>query len=137
MTSLLPVDWHPALLCAVGAALVAYGWLTRLPAFRVTRGQRWCAVGAALALLAAYWWPLGDLAAHVSLAALVLQRLVVLLCVAPLLVSSLPQELVARATRPAALDAVAAACSKPAIAVLVVTVLGTASLVPAVVAWGA
>lgn len=135
MTSILPVSWHPALLGVLLAATAGFVAASTRDGWDVGPRQRWCFAGAIAALLAAYWWPLGDLAAHVSLAALVLQRLVVLLCVAPLLMSSLPTGLVVWLTRPAPVDAVVVACSKPQVAALVVTVVGTASLVPGVVAW--
>lgn len=135
MRSLLPVSWHPVLLVLLAAGTAGYAVVTTKDRWRVTRRRRWCFAGAMGGLFAAYWWPLGDLAAHVSLAALVLQRLVVLLFVAPMLMSSLPAELVDTATRPSPVDRVVVACSKPQVAAVVVTVVGTASLVPGVVNW--
>ena len=50
--------------------------------------------------MAAVTWPLGDLAAHWLLMALVLQRLLLTLAVPPLLVLGTPRPLIARLTRP-------------------------------------
>lgn len=135
MTGVLPVRWHPLVLGVLAIATMAYVVIARRARFEVSRRQRWCFAGAVAAFTAAYWWPLGDLSSHVSLAALVAQRLLVLVAACPLLLTSLPVELVARATRPAPVDAVASACSRPAIAVLLVTVVGSATLLPGVVAW--
>ena len=137
MSSLLPPSWHPALAAVLAAAAVAYAVATSRPAFRATPGERARFAAALVVLWVACGWPLGDLAAHVSLTATVLQRLLVMLAVAPLLVASLPVALVARWTRPPAVDAVSRALGHPAVAIVVVTVVGTVTLVPAVVSWGA
>ncbi len=50
-------------------------------------------------------WPLGDLAAHWSLSALVLQRCLLVLAVAPLLLAGLPDDVIRWLTRPASVDA--------------------------------
>ena len=76
-------------------------------------------------------WPLGDLAAHWSLAALVLQRCVLVLAVAPLLLAGLPDDVLGWATRPAPVDAVLLRLVRPPVAVAVVTVLLVGSMVPA------
>ena len=52
-------------------------------------------VGALVVALLAMGWPLGDLAAHWSLSALVLQRSVLVLAVASLLLSGLPDDVLA------------------------------------------
>jgi cytochrome c oxidase assembly factor CtaG len=135
VTSLLPVTWHPALDAVLVALSVAYVAVTRRTGLHATRVEAIRFAGAILVLLAAYGWPLGDLAAHVSLAALVLQRLLVLLAGAPLLMSALPGDLVTVATRPPVFDRLVVACSRPAVAVVLVTVVGTASLTPSAVAW--
>jgi cytochrome c oxidase assembly factor CtaG len=93
---------------------------------------------AALACTALAWgWPLGDLAAHVSLSALVVQRLVLMLAVAPLALGSLPDSLAASLTRPRAVDRTLVVLGHPLAAIATVTVVGTATLLPVVVAWGA
>jgi len=136
VSSLLPPTWHPALGAVLVAAVVAYAVITSRPGFRVTTAERVRFAGGLVVLWVACGWPLGDLAAHVSLTATVLQRLLVMLAAAPLLVASVPVAVVAWCTRPPAIDRVARAVSHPAVAILVVTVLGTMTLVPSVVTWG-
>jgi len=134
--SLFPVLWHPLLLEGLFAAGVAYAMATSKNRFPALRRQRW-EFGAAIVLTAAACgWPLGDLAAHVSLTATVVQRLVLMLAVASLLVASIPTDLAAALTRPRAVDRVVVALGHPGVAIGVVTVVGTATLVPAVVSWG-
>jgi cytochrome c oxidase assembly factor CtaG len=88
-----------------------------------------------LALLAlAVTWPVGDLAAHWALVALVVQRLLLLLAVAPLLLLGLPPGQVARWSRPAPVDAVLRTCSRPAPAVVVVTAVAVGTLTTGAVA---
>jgi len=79
-------------------------------------------------------WPLGDLAAHWSLCALVLQRCLLVLAVAPLLLAGLPDDTIGWATRPAPVDAFLMRVLRPPVAVVVVTVLLVGSMVPALVA---
>jgi len=137
VTSLLPPTWHPALAATLVAAAAAYAWLTSRATLAATARERAAFAGTIAVLWAACGWPLGDLAAHVSLTATVLQRLLVMLAAAPLLLASLPVDLIARCTRPAPIDRIARALSHPAVAILIVTIVGTVTLVPAVVTWGA
>jgi cytochrome c oxidase assembly factor CtaG len=116
-------------------AVLVYAIATRSDPFRATRAMRRRFVLAVVVLLVAYGWPLGDLAAHVSLSALVVQRLLALLCAAPLLLTSLPVNLTASLTRPAVIDRIVVVSSRPAIAVLIVSVVGTVSLTPAALSW--
>jgi cytochrome c oxidase assembly factor CtaG len=74
-----------------------------------------------------------DLAAHWSLIALVTQRLILLLAVAPLLLLGLPYDIVQWLTRPRAVDAVLTRLSRPPVAIVVVTVLAVGSMVPVLV----
>lgn len=100
----------------------------------VTRTGALSFVGAMVLLLCATTWPLADMAAHRLLVALVVQRLLLLLAVPPLLLRGLPRPLVSALTRPAAIDAVARLCSRPAPAVVIVTAVSLGTLnVPAVV----
>ena len=85
-------------------------------------------VGGVLVLVVAVTWPLGDLAAHWLLVALVLQRLLLTLAVPPLLVLGTPRPLIARLTRPAPVDAVLRVAVRPAPAVAIVTVIAVATL---------
>ena len=77
-------------------------------------------------------WPLGDLAAHWSLSALVLQRCLLVLAVAPLLLAGLPDDLIRWLTRPAPVDALLVRVLRPPVAVVTVTVLLVGSMAPGV-----
>ena len=88
-----------------------------------------------VALLVAFMWPLGDLAAHWSLLALVLQRLLLMLAVPPLLVAGTPRPILVRLTRPAAVDAVLRLVVKPVPAVAIVTVVAVGTLTREWSAW--
>jgi len=79
-------------------------------------------------------WPLGDLAAHWSLSALVLQRCLLVLAVAPLLLAGLSDQLIRWMTRPAPVDAVLIRVLRPPVAVVTVTVVLVVSVLPAPVA---
>jgi hypothetical protein len=86
-------------------------------------------------LLVVTIWPVGDIAATVSLSVATVQRLTITLLVAPLLLLSLPVSVLARATRPAAVDFVARRLAHPGFAMVLVTVLGTLTLAPSIVDW--
>jgi cytochrome c oxidase assembly factor CtaG len=90
-------------------------------------------VGACGASLLALTWPLADLAAHWSLTALVIQRLILLLAVAPMLLLGFPYDVLERITRPALVDAALVRCRRPATAIGFVTVVIVASTTPPVV----
>jgi len=79
-------------------------------------------------------WPLGDLALHWSVSALVLQRCLLVLAVAPLLLIGLPDDVIWWATRPAPIDAALVQILRPPVAVISVTVLLVGSMAPALVA---
>ena len=78
-------------------------------------------------------WPLGTVAAHWSLTALVVQRLLLVLAVAPLLLVGLPYDLIQWLTRPRWVDAVLLRVHRPPVAIPVVTVLVVGSMTPALV----
>jgi cytochrome c oxidase assembly factor CtaG len=137
VTSLLPPSWHPALAVALVVLAAGYAIATTRPSTRATRIEQVRFASALAVTWVACAWPLGDLAAHVSITATVLQRLLLMLAVAPLVVLSVPIALVARCTRPAPLDRLSSALCHPAVAILLVTVVGTVTLAPAVVTWGA
>jgi cytochrome c oxidase assembly factor CtaG len=86
------------------------------------------ALGALVAAAGALTWPVADLAAHTSLTALVVQRLILLLALPPLVLGALPPALLARLTRPAAVDWVLRRCARPVVAVAVVTLTAAATL---------
>jgi cytochrome c oxidase assembly factor CtaG len=136
VTSLLPPTWHPALVAVLASVAAAYLFITSRPAVRATRAERDRFAGAVAVLYVACAWPLGDLASHVSVTAAVIQRLLLMLAAAPLLVTAMPVALLAAMTRPRAIDAISRAAGHPAVAIVFVTVIGTATLVPAVVSWG-
>jgi len=90
-------------------------------------------VAALVIALVAMGWPLGDLAAHWSLCALVLQRCVLVLAVASLLLAGLPDDVLAWVTRPAPVDAVLLRVLRPPAAVVTVTVLLVGTMLPPLV----
>ena len=79
-------------------------------------------------LVAAVTWPLGDLAAHWLLMALVLQRLLLTLAVPPLLVLGTPATGARPTDPPAAVDAVLRVAVRPLPAVAIVTVVAVGTL---------
>lgn len=111
----------------VGGAALAYFVASRR-AGGASRRQALSAVAALVLALVALTWPLADLATQSSLTALVVQRLLLLLGIPPLLMTGLPARLVARLTRPPAVDWVVRRCARPSIAVAVVTVIAVATL---------
>ncbi len=125
-----PLDWHLHLLwlLAFPTLAVAYLWATHREGSEATTGQRVFFLGGLVVLIAAVTWPLGDLATHWLLLALVLQRLLLTLAVPPLLVLGTPRPLLARLTRPAPIDAVLRVVVRPLPAVLIVTVVAVATL---------
>lgn len=131
MTSLLPFHWHVFELLAI----VAVGVLHR----RIVHDARLrrLALYALVSLTAVIAWPIGDVAASVSISVATLQRLVIMLLAAPLLVLSLPTAVLARWTRPASMDYVARLVAHPGAAMALVTVIGTATLSAPAVDWGA
>ena len=130
-----PVLWAVLATMGVGVALVHRRLLTTVahpvPWPRVRIGRF---VGALVVALVAMGWPLGDLAAHWSLSALVLQRCILVLAVASLLLAGLPDDVLAWATRPALVDAVLLRVLRPPAAVVTVTVLLVGSMAPPLVA---
>ncbi len=89
--------------------------------------------GALAAALVALTWPLADLAAHWSLAALVTQRLILLLVVAPLLLLGVPYDVLRWVSRPAIVDGALTRLQRPAVAVVTVTVVVVGSMTPSLV----
>lgn len=134
-----PLDWHFPVFGLVAVALLfgAYVRATRAADRRPTPRQFLCFTLGTLALLLAVTWPLGDLAAHWSLLALVGQRLLLMLAVPPLLVAGTPLPLINALTRPAPVDAVLRVAVRPIPAVAIVTVLAVGSLTTSAVAWAA
>ncbi len=131
MATLLPFDWHPLVLCVIVVAGAAHYFLVNSPR------QRRLALYAYIALLVVTMWPIGDLAASVSLTVATIQRLVIMLMVAPLLLLSIPTSALGRLTSPAPIDFIVRKLTHPGLAVILVTVIGTATLAAPVVDWGA
>jgi putative membrane protein len=125
-----PLQWHLHLLwlLAFPALLATYLWATRREGFEATRRQRLLFCTGVVVLIAAVTWPLGDLATHWLLLALVLQRLLLTLAVPPLLVLGTPRPLLARLTRPAPVDAALRVVVRPVPAVLIVTAVAVGTL---------
>src|ERR1019366_1462959 len=90
VTSLLPPTWHPAVVAALVVASGAYLVASRRGEFAASRAERRRFAAADVLAYLVCSWPLGDLAAHVSITAVVVQRLVLMLAVASVVLSSLP-----------------------------------------------
>ncbi len=130
MTRLLPFHWHLVELLIIVAAGVTH-WFFVAPA-----RQRRFALSALVALAIVTMWPVGDLAASVSLSVATVQRLVIMLFVAPVLLLATPTSVFSRLTTPVAIDAVMRRLAHPGMALVTVTVLSTLTLTPAVIDWG-
>jgi cytochrome c oxidase assembly factor CtaG len=88
---------------------------------------------ACAAAVVALTWPVADLAAHWSLIALVTQRLILLMAVAPMLLLGLPYDLIQWVTRPAAVDTILVRLQRPPVAIATVTVIVIGSMTPLMV----
>jgi cytochrome c oxidase assembly factor CtaG len=136
-----PYEWHFHLTTwvtfVIAVALVVLGHRHRLRTsdhpIRWTRHDIGMFAGALAASILALTWPVADLAAHWSLTALVIQRLILILAVAPMLLLGLPYDLLERITRPALVDAALNRCRRPATAIGFVTILTVGSMIPPVV----
>jgi len=125
-----PLDWHLHFvwLLALLALAAGYLWSTRQEDCGATGRQKLLFLGGIVVLAGALTWPLGDLASHWLLLALVLQRLLLTLPVPPLLVLGTPRAIIDRLTRPAAVDAVLRVAARPVPAVAIVTVVAVGTL---------
>jgi cytochrome c oxidase assembly factor CtaG len=129
-----PFDWHLHLawLLALAGLVGSYIRATQHggggDGGGATRRQHLLFGGGVVLLAGAVTWPLGDLASHWLLLALVLQRLLLTLAVPPLLVLGTPRPLIARLTRSAAVDAVLRVVVRPLPAVAIVTVVAVSTL---------
>lgn len=131
MVATLPFHWHALIVVAIVGGIASVVRLSR------TRRQRAQGAAAVVAFAAVTLWPVGDVAASVSLSVATLQRLVLMLLVAPLLMLAAPTSTWVAVTRPAIVDAVARRLARPAPAMALVTVVGTVTLSVPVVNWGA
>ena len=134
-----PFDWHFHIFwtLAVPALFASYLLATRAEDRRPSRRQRFRFTLGSAVLLLALIWPLDDLAAHWSLVALVLQRIILMLVVPPLLVTGTPRPILVRLTRPSAIDAILRIIVKPVPAVCLVTAVAVGTLTTGAVALAA
>jgi cytochrome c oxidase assembly factor CtaG len=128
---MLPFQWHLVEIVVVVAAGVVHHLVV------TTKRERRRAVYALAVLLAVTIWPIGDLASSVSLTVATMQRLVIMLFVAPMLLLATPTPVLARLTHARFVDAVTRRLAHPGVAVVVVTAVGTLTLITPVVDWGA
>ena len=136
-----PYAWDPhlaawvVLVVAGGAVILGHRHLECSAEHPIpwTRRQMAAFGGAWLLSALALTWPVGTVAAHWSLTALVLQRVVLVLAVAPLLLLGLPYDLIVWLTRPRWVDAVLLRLHRPLVAIPLVTVVLVGSMVPALV----
>jgi cytochrome c oxidase assembly factor CtaG len=121
----------------VGVSLVVVGHRRLLRSS--SRPIRWSPhqieffAGACAALAVALTWPVADLAAHWSLTALVTQRLILVLAVAPMLLLGLPHDILEWASRPSVVDGTLVRLRRPPVAIVMVTVLLVGSMAPPLV----
>lgn len=130
MTTLLPFRWHITEVLVIVAAGVGHRLVV------TSKRERRLVACALLALLVVTVWPVGDLASSVSLSVATVQRLVIMLLVAPLLLMATPTNVLARVTRPRPIDTVTRWLAHPGVAIVIVTILGTLTLITPVVDWG-
>jgi putative membrane protein len=125
-----PFDWHLHLLWLLvfGVLVGSYLWSTSHSRWQATTRQRLFFLLGLVVMFFAVTWPLGDLAAHWLLMALVLQRLLLMLAVPPLLVLGTPRPLISSLTRPAPVDAVLRVVVRPFPAIAIVTVVAVGTL---------
>ena len=123
-----------SLLLAVAIGLW-YLEATRAGATPASKGQRWAFFSGLLIFLIAMSWPVADLAHSTSLAVLVVQRLLLVLGAAPLLMLGIPDLLAARLTSPAPIDWLVVHLARPGIAIITTTALLAVTGVPPTVAW--
>ncbi|MGA3149006.1 MAG: cytochrome c oxidase assembly protein [Acidimicrobiales bacterium] len=136
-----PYAWDPhlpawvTLVAGVGVVVAGHRRLVRTgrPPIPWTRRQIVTFGGACVASVVALTWPVADLAAHWSLVALVTQRLILLLAVAPMLLLGLPYDVLQWITRPAPVDMILTQVQRPLVAIATVTVLVIGSMTPVMV----
>jgi cytochrome c oxidase assembly factor CtaG len=114
-----------AVLVVVGHRLLQHNSARPIP---WTGRQKRIFAGALAASVVALTWPMADLAAHWSLTALVTQRVILLLVVAPMLLLGLPYDLIQWLTRPPLVDSVLVRLHRPPVAIVTVTVIVVGSM---------
>jgi cytochrome c oxidase assembly factor CtaG len=136
-----PYAWDPhlvtwaLLVVLIGLVVIGHRQLltTDDPPIHWTRRQIAIFSGACAASVVALTWPLADLDAHWSLTALVTQRLILVMAVAPMLLLGLPYDVIRWLTRPAVVDTVLVRLRRPPVAIAVVTVVLVGSMAPVLV----
>jgi putative membrane protein len=121
---------HAVPVVVAGGVLAWYHEATARFASHASTKQRTEFVLGILAFVVATIWPIADLAQSVSLFVNVLQREILVLAAAPLILLGLPAMVVARLTRPAAIDFTASRLSKPVPALATTTILLAATSIP-------
>lgn len=114
-------------------ALVLLAWhfeAVRSIAPPIRRKDHWSFAAGVFLLALSLSWPLADLAQTRSLAATVLQRQIIVLGSAPLLLLGTPAEVVVRLTRPRAVDWIVARLSRPVVAIAATTLLLGLTMLP-------
>jgi putative membrane protein len=119
---------HPVPLALTVAIAAGYLVVVGTRRWRADRKQVLFFLGGLLVIAAGVCWPVGDLAAHWSLLALVVQRLVLTLAAPPLLMLGLPRSLVTDLTDPAPVDTVVRVLLRPPVAVAFVTAVAVGTL---------
>lgn len=127
----LPFRWHLPELVVVAALALA---VARVHMPTSARRRADLAVATLFVVLV---WPFGDLASQVSLTAAVIQRLVIMLVAVPLLLGALPVATLDHVTRPRLIDGPVRFLSHPGVAMTFVTVIGSITVSPVIVDWGA
>jgi cytochrome c oxidase assembly factor CtaG len=141
VATVAPFDWHfhavTWAVLLVGVSVVVVGHRRILGSsgrpIRWSRHQIEFFAGACAGMALALTWPVADLAAHWSLTALVTQRLILVLAVAPMLLLGIPHDILEWATRPSLVDATLVRLRRPPVAIVIVTVVLVGSMVPALV----
>jgi len=126
-----PFHLHPVILVTLLVLGALHVGAVRERNFRVRALAGW------LILAFVVLWPIGDLAATVSLSVATVQRLVIMLAVAPLFISSVSTTKLVALTRPEIVDAITRRLAHPLVSMVVVTVVGTLTLSTPVVDEGA
>lgn len=141
LLGLLSFSWtHPRFAVApvvlAGVLLVWYFEAVRHSEPPVSRRQKVALVFSLVALVIANSWPVADLARTTSLLALVFQRELLVLAVAPLFLYAIPVRVGVVLTRPAPIDWLAIRLSQPGPAIAVTTLLFGVTALPFAVSAG-
>ena len=129
-----PIAWG-GLMAAVGLVILGHRRLLRTMERPIvwTHRQIACFAGACGCLLVALTWPVADLAANWALTALVTQRMILILAVAPLLLLGLPYDVLLWLTRSPFVDALLIRLKRPQVAIITVTVILVSCMTPLLV----